>query len=30
MQIDSIDELSTYPSNCLALTIKNNYTLTIG
>ena len=30
MDINSIDELSFYPSNCLALTVKNNYKLTIG
>lgn len=30
MDINNIDELSVYPSNCLALTVKNNYKLTIG
>lgn len=30
MNINDIDKLSLYPSNCLALTIKNNYKLTIG
>ena len=30
MHIDDIDNLSIYPSNCLALTVKNNYKLTIG
>lgn len=30
MDINNINELSVYPSNSLALTIKNNYKLTIG
>lgn len=30
MDINNIDELSVYPSNCLALTVRNNYKLTIG
>lgn len=30
MNINDVDKLSLYPSNCLALTIKNNYKLTIG
>ena len=30
MNINDIGKLSIYPSNCLALTIKNNSKLTIG
>lgn len=30
MDINNTEKLAIYPSNCLALTIKNNYKLTIG